>query len=48
MKHLEFRQKYSATRVSTLFPVVHLVMKHYVSCLVYYVYCFVEKSVKYR
>ena len=38
MKHLEVRQKYSATRpfFSTLFSVFYLVMKHCVSCLIYY------------
>ena len=37
MKHLEVRQKYSATRrISTLFSVFYLVMKHCVSCLIYY------------
>ena len=35
MKHLEVRQKYSAAR-RTLFSVFHLVMKHCVSCLIYY------------
>ena len=38
MKHLEVRQKYSAARrISTLFSVFHLVMKHCVSCLIYYI-----------
>ena len=38
MKHLEVRQKYSATRrISTLFSVFHLVMKHCVSCSIYYI-----------
>ena len=36
MKHLEVRQKYSAAR-RTLFSVFHLVMKHCVSCLIYYI-----------
>ena len=37
MKHLEVRQKYSAARhISTLFSVFHLVMKHCISCLIYY------------
>ena len=37
MKHLEVRQKYSAARrISTLFLVFHLVMKHCISCLIYY------------
>ena len=37
-KHLEVRQKYSATRrISTHFSVFHLVMKHCVSCLIYYI-----------
>ena len=33
MKHLEVRQKL----FSTLFSVFHLVMKHCISCLIYYV-----------
>ena len=39
MKHLEVRQKYSAFRVvfSTILSVFHLVMKHCVSCLIYYI-----------
>ena len=36
-KHLEVRQKYSATLVfSTLFSVFENVVKHGLSCLVYY------------
>ena len=38
MRHLEVRQKYSAARrIFTLFSVFHLVMKHCISCLIYYV-----------
>ena len=38
MKHLEVRQKYSAARrISTLFSVFHLVMKHCISRLIYYI-----------
>ena len=38
MKHLEVRQKNTPLRVvfSTVFSVFHLVMKHCVSCLIYY------------
>jgi len=37
MKHHEVHQTYSAARLfSTLFSVFHLVMKHCVSCLIYY------------
>ena len=36
-KHLEVHQKYSAAVIfSTLFSVFHLVMKHCVSCQIYY------------
>ena len=39
MKHLEVRQKYSAARrIFNSFSVFHLVMKHCVSCLIYYMF----------
>ena len=38
MKHFEVRQKYSlARRISTLFSVFHLVTKHCLSRVIYYV-----------
>ena len=38
MKHLKVHQKYSAATIfSPLFSVFHLVMKHCISCLIYYI-----------